>query len=341
MIDFLHIGDYKTGTTWLQKYFYSIHPDISYLGGPFNNQLLEKYLHELIDSRDLDFDSKNLRKKIEKQVGLIIPGKKTGISREVFSATNFVTGENARRNAERLYSIFGDVKVVFIIREQINMLTSIYSQYVKMGGTLPIKSFVFDPIVSNGLLERLKWHKQITMYREIFGADNVHIGLYEEFRDNKEKFLYSLSEFLEIGNVLLKNEINSRANKALSSFSCEIARIGNKAFRSHLNNAKNNGLLNKLLLKIASSKTITSIDEDTAKRVIPNYGELDYIERIYYGLNWTAISKLRRFAESISYGRNIQLPTSIIDGISGEFKSSNRILLKDYGLPVDCYGYEI
>ncbi len=339
MIDFIHVGDFKTGTTWFQNYFYPKHPDVKYLGGPFANYALEKYLHELIDCRDLDFNQKYLRENIDKELRKYPREFQIGICREVFSCTNFITGENARRNAERLFSIFGNVKVIFIIREQLSMLLSIYSQYIKMGGTLSLSSFIFDPIVSRGLLERLKWHKQIKMYNEIFGSSNVFVGLYEDFNFNKENFIDSLCVFLEIRKIVLGNEQYIRANKSLTSVGCGFARYSNRLFRSNYNSGVNHHILNKILLAIASKNTTINIDKDTIKRVIPNYGKLDYAERLNYGLNFAAISSLRKIFSSINIGKNIEISQSIKQSIINEFRYSNRILIDEYKLPVKHYGY--
>ena len=89
------------------------------------------------------------------------------------------------------------------------MLKSMYSQYIKMGGTLPIKQFVYDPIVTPGLLERLKYHKIIDAYVELFGRENVHIGLFEEFIKDKFTFTNMLYEFIGVRtDIILPAEDN-------------------------------------------------------------------------------------------------------------------------------------
>ena len=91
------------------------------------------------------------------------------ISTETLSSTDLITGENAKRTAERIKTLFGQVKIIYVIRDQLTMILSIYSQYVKMGGTQNITDFVFDPILARGLFERLRYHKSIEMYFELFG----------------------------------------------------------------------------------------------------------------------------------------------------------------------------
>ena len=266
MIDFIQVGDYKTGTSWLQKYFYPVHPEINYLGGPFKNDELEHLLHVLIDSRDLDFNGAQLRKDILRLLPDGRSQKVSGICREVFSGSNYISCENAKQNAERLFEVFGNVKIIFIIREQLDMIRSIYSQYLKIGGSLKIDNFIFDPIVSRGLIERLKWHKQIQMYYDLFGQENVHIGLYEEFKYDKQTFLTKLCQFLVIKNIEIK-ENEKIVNKSLTVFGETFARIGNRFFRSNFNNSNKNTISPKIIELLTSKKKLNYIINDTERRI--------------------------------------------------------------------------
>ena len=105
ILDFIHVGDYKTGTTWLQRSVLPFHPEIEYLGDVFKKKELQDVLRELVDVRDLDFDAKKLRKKFTKNSN---KGSKKiyWISREALSQSNYITGENAKRNAVRLKEVF-------------------------------------------------------------------------------------------------------------------------------------------------------------------------------------------------------------------------------------------
>lgn len=339
MIDFIQVGDYKTGTTWLQKYFYPIHSEINYLGGPFQNNELEHLLHLMIDSRDLDFNNIKIHNKI---LQLLKNSKdiKTGICREVFSCTNFISGENARRNAERLFKIFGKVKIIFIIREQISMIQSIYSTYLKTGGTLPLNKFIFDPIISRGLVERVKWHKQIQMYFDIFGKDNVHVGIFEQFKYDKQAFLNEICKHLEIQPFQLIND-EITLNKGLTTYGALVSRIGNRFFRSYYNNSNINTISAKIINLFTSKKKLNHLIKDTEKRIIPNYGEYDLVQRKDYALNWRGVVLFRRIAENLTIGKPIKIPGDIAHFLKQSYKESNQLLLNHYKLPVDKYNYSL
>lgn len=59
--DFIHVGDYKTGTSWLQQTVFPFHPEIQYLGDHFHKSELNQALRELVDIRDLDFDADKIK----------------------------------------------------------------------------------------------------------------------------------------------------------------------------------------------------------------------------------------------------------------------------------------
>lgn len=340
MIDFIHVGDYKTGTSWLQKYFYPVCPDINYLGGPFDSFETEYLLHELIDSRDLNFDGEKIKYALSKLLIRKEKRKKTGMCREVFSCTDFITGENARRNAERIYTVFGPVKIIYVIREQLDMIRSIYSQYLKIGGTLPIENFIYDPIISKGFLERLKWHKQIQMYYDIFGQENVHIGLYEEFKYDKQSFLIKLCRFLEIMNFEI-TENEKVINKGLTTIGGAFARFGNGFFRSHYNNANKLSFYKTAIKLFITSNNLKEMQVDTEKRIIPNYGHTDIAYRTNYMLNLKGVSTVKNIAEKITIGNPLHLSVDQKQILQPLFIESNQMVIDEYNLSLQSYNYSL
>jgi hypothetical protein len=340
IIDFIHIGDYKTGTTWLQKNFYPKHEAINYLGGPFKNHDIESLLYELIESRDLDFEPISIRNSLNALVKDFDSKKPAGICREVFSGSNFISCSDARKNAERLYSIFGEIKIIFIIREQISMIHSIYSQYLKEGGSLKIENFVFDPIIARGLIERLKWHKQIKMYKSIFGDKNVHIDLFENFKNNKKIFLSEICNFLEIKNIETITD-NRFTNKSLTFAGSKIQRLGNRFLRSHQNNSKKIAILKHLIRFLTIKKRYDEILFQARKSVVPNYPKFDSCHIEDYALNLRGVSGLRKISEKFTIGKPVSLPQSIINELKSEFVDSNKILFEKYELPIQNFGYAI
>lgn len=340
LVDFIHVGDYKTGTSWLQEAVFPFHPEIQYLGDHFEKKELQEVLRELVDIRDLDFCAENLRKKFEqnftKENNKII-----GISREALSQSNYITGEHAKRNAQRLKEVFDDVKIIYVIREQISMLGSIYSQYLKTGGTRCFNDWFLDPIECKGIIERLKYDKNIAMYQEIFGKENVQVLLFEELRANKENFLKKLYSFIGCQDTSFQPiESKKEVNTSLSTHGAIISKLLHKLFRNSYHNYRSTFLgIDKFIYFFLPQKIIDKRDELSQGYVLPNYAELDKKQRILYSINMGLMGKVTRLCEKIKTGKKISAPKDIKQNILPLFKESNQKLKKDYNLDVEKYGW--
>lgn len=341
MLDFIHVGDYKTGTTWLQKYGFRNHPEIHYLGDYFENREYHRLFHELIDARDLDFDANSLRRRFSVEMAKEpIQGKKVGVSREVLSQTSFITGENARRNAERLKAVFGYSKVIYVIREQFSMLNSIYNQYVKMGGTLKFEDFIFDPIQAKGLINRLQYDKNIAMYQDIFGAENIHVGLFEEFVQEKRVFLRRIYEFVGCEEIDHFPETGKeKVNPSLTTVACSIQRLLNRFVRNPYNPSSNVLPIDKIITLFLPQHYKSKADINTSRNVIPSYGILDQKARLNFAVNMALTHRIENISSKISLGDPLRLSNKTQNLLRNEFKRSNHILLEKYKLKVDEYGW--
>ena len=343
MIQYIHVGDYKTGTSWLQRFGYLYHPEINYLGDPNLPPALEKALRHLTDLRDLDYNEDMLREELsewDKEAKLSL-NKINLVSREVLCCSDYISGESALRNAQRLKSLFGNVKIIYVIREQISMLSSIYSQYVKMGGTLNIKDFLVDPIESAGLYERLKYHKQIEMYKKVFGEKEVFIGLYEEFKQNLPEFLTKLYGFIGCkDSSYLPEEMEVYINPSLTTIGATICRFTNHFFRSERHNSTSPPLrLDKIIAKVLTKKKKKEILEQSTILTIPNFYETDDYGKLLYAINMRVIWKAANLVTRIRLGGPPGVPKQLVPSLLDRFKSSNRILIEKHGIPIDTYGW--
>ena len=196
-IHFIHIGYHKTGTTWLQNYCLNLHPEIELLNHGQSNREMKRTIDELVDSvassNDLNFDATAWRNSFDAAVSKLLGSKNNpsvlGISRENLSG-EMLKGSNSALVANRLFKLFGKVKVIIVLRNQLDMIESIYKQYIQEGGTLSIEQFLdWKRYKIADVEERLKYHKLLAYYRDLFGEENVFVGLYEEFKESKKNFL--------------------------------------------------------------------------------------------------------------------------------------------------------
>ena len=344
IIDFIHVGDYKTGTTWLQKLVFPFHPNLNFLGDYFTNIKLESVFWELVDARDLDFDATKLRNKFLKNVKYI-KGKKIGLSREALSASNYISGENAKRNALRIKEVFGNTKIIYVIREQYSMIETLFNEYVKAGGTQSFKDWFLDPISCRFLLERLQYHKNVEMYYQIFGKKNVLVLTYDQLQTDPKFFLKEIFKF--IGCKITEyypDSAKERLNTKLSSFGIFFARFMNNFFRNYHHNNKANFLpLDKIVRFFIPSSLKKQLLRYSVETVNPSYGKIDEEQRLLYSLNRAFLNRIRKISEKIKIGGSyeININPNYKKQIDKLFICSNRKLRDYYKLNIDSEKWKI
>lgn len=195
-----HIGYHKTGTTWFQNYFY-----------PYVNS--HHYIHRNLVRRSLLFDHAFSFNPAHARENLGSPQIDPFIICEEELSGSFETGGHlgafSKEVADRLYKISPQSSIVIFVRNQIDILASIYAQYIKMGGTHKPEKFFFPrenrksirnkpfkvPLFS---FDHFNYIGLIRHYQELFPYKNVHVFLYEDFQSNPEKFLQKFSHDLGI-----------------------------------------------------------------------------------------------------------------------------------------------
>ena len=341
MIDLIHIGDYKTGTTWWQSRLLPNHPEIYYTDDPFKHPEIVRLRHLLVDSRDLDFDAEGLREDFKKAIGNIQLGDKRSVMCCETLSGLYPGGENARRTAERLRAVFGRTKVVIVIREQLSMLKAIYSQYVKIGGTLGFEEFVFDPIGSPGLMERLKYHKIIDAYVGLFGGDNVYVGLFEAFQSNNDVFANDVLRFLGCSTTWQSGERSGIVNPSLTKIGLEIQRFVNRFLRNDFNPGKPFVPLDRIVAPFLSANRKKKLLREAGNRLIYAFNGKENAFLLRYAINYSITEHIARLCERIQIGGKLTIPISVQNGLESEFVASNRILSDKYKLPVSKYGWKM
>lgn len=191
-----HIGYHKTGTTWFQKYYY---PAVK------NAEYVDHILTRKIFLDKKEFDAPDLDKlKLE-------PGKTYIFCHEELSGNIHTGGMNSfvtKGMASRIRDSYPSARIVIFIRNQIDMIASCYSQYVKEGGTYNVKRYVFHKdfkkIFRSALFsfDHFNYYNIVDHYVKLFGRNNVKIFLYEDFAHDTENFIRKFEEGLELESSL-------------------------------------------------------------------------------------------------------------------------------------------
>lgn len=186
----IHIGYHKTGTTWLQRHYFS-RRDAGFafmrekdgavpegIGGRTPGRfLLEQPLFH--------YDPAASRAALDAFFAKdIAGGLQPVISSEELSGNPISGGWKSKELAWRLAAAFPDARILIVVREQVSMIRACYMQYLRAGGGMSLRDFMVGPQDYNAPLPDLYYYRYdhlVAHYRDLFGAQNVLCLPYELF----------------------------------------------------------------------------------------------------------------------------------------------------------------
>lgn len=222
MTKYIHIGFPKNFSTSLQRDYFSKHPEIYHLGIGLDSNLgyrdsmiektLEVYLKTCKEYKYLEEKNKiiahfqnifNSERKHQKAIG---------ISAEHLSFSFSYDSLSAPEKARRLFEIFGKgTKVIMIVRNQFDLIKSLYRESVRVGFAGDFKSYfnlIFKYQDRNYTYD-FRYDLVYETYSQLFGYQNVAVFFFEEYRkeDGKmkegeagTKLFEDLNSFLKLSN---------------------------------------------------------------------------------------------------------------------------------------------
>lgn len=197
----IHAAYPKTASTWFQTKFYPQVKNYTYI--PRNN-----YRNHLLFSES----TSPLHNVFEKY-----RNENIIICEEGIMNIRDLKKNNPEVIAHRLAKTFPQAQIIIFIRNQIDLLISRYSQYIRQGGTATIEEMI-QHLFNTGKIEQWKYYDRINLYNKLFGQEAVKVYLYEEFNKDKLKFLKSFSKVYNLEIDLQKinfKKINKGYNKNL------------------------------------------------------------------------------------------------------------------------------
>jgi hypothetical protein len=113
-------------------------------------------------------------------------------SAEALIGNPYCGGYNAKQNADRLKQLFPDARILLIVREQKQLMRSLYKTLVVWGMPHTIKRLLYPrdtSLAPQFNLDFLRFDLATAYYQHLFGADNVLVLPYEAFEQDPHAFV--------------------------------------------------------------------------------------------------------------------------------------------------------
>ncbi|NPU86171.1 MAG: hypothetical protein HPY65_16965 [Syntrophaceae bacterium] len=200
----IHIGANKSGSTTLQRKVFPYSSRLVYMGE--DGEGYEDYrdiVNSLVTDDDIYFRFEQARALFDRFLSLA-EGKTF-----LYSNEDIMTSRTPALCAQRLYRLMPDARILMVVR---NQLTAIPSWYANHGAYLRhvprcyFRRYVsFDSwmdyctnFIRYSPIDGFFYHRIASLYASLFGRENVHVLLYEDFVHRREKFMKDLCRILRI-----------------------------------------------------------------------------------------------------------------------------------------------
>ena len=196
----IHIGFPKAASTWFQKSFFPHVRSPRYVDRVKVNSAL-------LEANALTFDPDNALETLGLKRG------EAGILSEEglcgYQHNGGIDGIVTKEFAHRLKATFPDARIVIVLRSQSSVIVSLYQQYIRAGGTYGAARYLFPkkylkrPEAVTYKQPRFDvdfflYSRIAALYDELFGRENVHVLLFEEFRQGGLDFLHRFAASLQL-----------------------------------------------------------------------------------------------------------------------------------------------
>ena len=232
----IHIGYPKTATTSLQlnlfadlhkagkiEYLNHLNDDTScYLGKFYVKSILQSIVSDKnITKKEIDKELGSLSK-IEKKISVIsaetLSSLYPGFS---FSLINSNAKQNAKKFKDAFSPYFDSIEVLVGIRAQKTLLRGCYKQWYNLiTGENPkfckienwLKTNIFDTKETNNL--GFNFHTLVNEYVNIFGANNTHILIHEDLKNDKTCYFEKLSRIFDFNTSFIEKSLTKEEQNA-------------------------------------------------------------------------------------------------------------------------------
>lgn len=189
----VHIGFPKTASTWFQKSFYPHVHAPSYIDRVRVNAAF-------LTGNALAFDPNRARHLLDLGAGGAGILCEEGLCGYLHNGG--VDGAVSKDVADRIKRTLPNARIVIFLRAQPKIIVAAYQQYVRAGGTHGVHRYLFpaDHLIGPNRvtykqprfdIDFFLYSRLIAYYESLFGPENVHLFLFEQFQREGLDFLGS------------------------------------------------------------------------------------------------------------------------------------------------------
>lgn len=188
-----------------------------------------EFLVYVLRTDDLEFNADYARKLFDESVALN-ESDTVVLSDEMFYAPMTWSGHvHRQRGCDRLAAVFPEGRVAIVLRNQRELLESLYREFIQNGGTASWPNFLKKHVAAG----YLHFGSYVMHLKERFGASGLNVFLYEDFVLRPEEYLDSWCDVLGVGRGGWDRGITEiRSNPTVASGLLPILRAANRVVSS-------------------------------------------------------------------------------------------------------------
>lgn len=270
----IHPGYHKTGTTFLQRGLFNSAPAFRQ---PWSRELIYRTIWH---PEELMFNAANARQILAATAEKIPPAHIDVLSEENLSGNPFNGARERGLFARKLRAIVDEAKILFTIRNQPELIRSLYMQYLKMGGRCRVED-AFGPYPISEYFGfdagTFAYHILVDYYASLFGAENILVLPIELLQQDNRKFVKLLTDFVGITEQQLPegHEQADPVNVSIPPSGIPFVRAANFLRRGPYNETgfKSLGLAGKAIVRLARHQRLMfmNAEQSLTKTITENF----------------------------------------------------------------------
>jgi hypothetical protein len=223
----IHVGLPKTATKFLQKRFFPSLDKMFYCDTKTTHKKFADYLHL---AGDFEFNASYANELFNENMNSESSNRTFVFSQEGLYGNPWDGSAQMKRNCDRIAAVFEYPHIVIVLRNQPDLLQSLYQHYIKSGGTETWKSFLGSqkhPLIISPAY--FKYGDYVQYLINVFGKDHVWVLFYEDCKTDLAEYLNQFCDIIGLKRDCWDESLlNCRENPSLSPAFLAFMRFANK-----------------------------------------------------------------------------------------------------------------